>query len=312
VSQELIAGAAGTPLDLAMAGWLDEKANRSGSRETRRAYASTLARFRAALQAAQLDLDGPPAAVALAAQGWAGQGEPAPATFNRRLAVFSSFYAYGMRVELLGANPIARVQRRRVQVYAEAEAMAADAVRARLQAIDRSDPVGQRDYALLSVALETCRRVGELAALRWSDLRDAEGRRVTLAFARTKGGAARRHQLSAATSGVLLGYLRAAHGDLGALRGDAAIWASSSRRNPGAALSARSLERISETRLGVHFHAIRHSGAQIREQQGAKVSEIQAVLGHSSLATTGRYLAALRSAEDRHAEGIAALLGIGA
>jgi integrase/recombinase XerD len=311
VPQDLIVDVSGSPLDLAIAGWLHEKAGRSGSAETRRAYAATLARFRAALQAALLELDGPPAAVALAAQGWAGQGDPAPASFNRRLAVLSSFYAYGLRVELLGANPIARVQRRRVQTYADAEALSAAAVRARLQAIDQSDQVGMRDYALLSVALETCRRVGELAALRWGQLRIADGRTVTLAFSRTKGGAVRRHQLSVASSGVLLRYLRAAHGDLGALRDDAAVWASASRRNPGAPLSARSLERISEVRLGIHFHAIRHTGAQIREQQGAKVSEIQAILGHSSLATTGRYLAALRSAEDAHAEGVAALLGIG-
>lgn len=307
----LLPAAGGSPIDMAIAGWLHEKAGRSGSAETRRAYAATLAGFRAALRAAGLDLDGPPAAVALVAQDWAGRGEPAPATFNRRLAVVASCCAYAVRAELLPANPIGRVQRRRVQAYAEAEALAAPSVRAGLQAIDRSELVGQRDYALLSVAVETCRRVSELAGLRWRHLR-ADGRAVTLTFARTKGGATQRHQLSAATSRVLLAYLRAAHGDPAGLSPDAAVWVSASPRNPGAALGARTLERISEARLGVHFHALRHTGAQIREQQGATVSEIQALLGHSSLATTGRYLAALRSAEDRHADGIAALLGIGA
>lgn len=311
MNDDLVIQSHGTPLDLALAGWLHEKTGLSNSAETRRAYTATLAGFRAALQAIALDLDSPAAAVALAAQAWAAQGAPAPATFNRRLAILASFYAYALRTELLSANPLTRVQRRRVQAYADAEALDASTVRAGLRAIPRDSLAGRRDYALLSVALETCRRVSELAGLRWQHMHVADSGLVTLHFARIKGGKTRRHQLSAATSGVLLTYLRTAYSDLVALEPEAAIWVSTARRNLGAALSTRSLERISEARLGIHFHALRHTGAQIREQQGAKVSEIQAILGHSSLATTGRYLAALRSAEDRHADAIAALLGIG-
>jgi integrase len=46
------------------------------------------------------------------------------------------------------------------------------------------------------------------------------------------------------------------------------------------------------------------------EDAGAKVSEIQARLGHTSLATTGRYLAALRQADNAHGEVVAGLFGI--
>jgi integrase len=51
------------------------------------------------------------------------------------------------------------------------------------------------------------------------------------------------------------------------------------------------------------------SGIALRalEDAGAKVSEIQARLGHESLATTGRYLAALRADENPHADALAAL-----
>jgi integrase len=48
------------------------------------------------------------------------------------------------------------------------------------------------------------------------------------------------------------------------------------------------------------------------EDAGAKVSEIQARLGHESLATTGRYLAALRPDENPHADALAALFGLDA
>ena len=46
------------------------------------------------------------------------------------------------------------------------------------------------------------------------------------------------------------------------------------------------------------------------EDAGAKVSEIQSRLGHASLATTGRYLAALHSAENTHAEDLARMFGM--
>jgi hypothetical protein len=46
------------------------------------------------------------------------------------------------------------------------------------------------------------------------------------------------------------------------------------------------------------------------EEAGAKVSEIQSRLGHSNLATTGRYLASLRSADNQHAEVLASMFGM--
>jgi integrase len=46
------------------------------------------------------------------------------------------------------------------------------------------------------------------------------------------------------------------------------------------------------------------------EDAGAKVSTIQSRLGHSSLATTGQYLAALHQAENEHAAQIAEMFGL--
>src|SRR4051812_13963951 len=85
------------PLDLAIAAWLHAKTGRTGSQRTVRAYADTLASFRAAVPAAGPDLDGEARALALLAQAWAASGDPAPATFNQRLAVVSSFYRYAYR-----------------------------------------------------------------------------------------------------------------------------------------------------------------------------------------------------------------------
>jgi integrase len=64
-----------------------------------------------------------------------------------------------------------------------------------------------------------------------------------------------------------------------------------------------------EKRLGTPPHALRHSFAKGMDAAGAKISETQARLGHSSLATTGHYLAQLRRQENPYAEGLAGLFG---
>jgi integrase len=73
----------------------------------------------------------------------------------------------------------------------------------------------------------------------------------------------------------------------------------------------RVIERICQQRLGIgKAHVLRYSFARALEDAGAKASEIQARLGHESLAKTGCYLAALRADENRHADALAALFGL--
>jgi integrase len=62
-------------------------------------------------------------------------------------------------------------------------------------------------------------------------------------------------------------------------------------------------------------HALRHTFARAIKDAGAKVFEIQARLGHDSLATTGRYLAGrylatLHLANNPHAGRLVALFGL--
>ena len=126
--------------------------------------------------------------MALLAQAWAGQGEPSPATYNQRLAILSSCYRYAATHELLPpVNPISRVERRPVHAYATAVALEYTEVRRRLKRIDRATLAGKRDYALLAVALQTGRRVAELAGLRWDAVRLLEDGKVKLFWQRTKG-----------------------------------------------------------------------------------------------------------------------------
>jgi integrase len=307
--------------------WLATKAGRSGSVKTARAYRDALRSFRARLLVADLDLlmftdngkVNPPPSVALMAQAWAGEPGTGmhdgravtPATYNQKLAILSSFYHYAIQQGITGENPIVRVERRRVQGYAHAVAIEPGDLKRRLQQVTRTTLVGKRDYALLAVALQTGRRVSELAGLRWGDVQ-VIGNRVHLTWRRCKGGKVMHDLLAPAVSQALLDYLRAVYGEeLARLPDDASVWVSVSPRNKWQAMGTQTIANICQKHLGTRkVHTLRHTFAHAMEQAGAKVSDIQARLGHESLATTGRYLAALSSAENAHAETLAAMFGI--
>ena len=309
-----------SPLDRAIAAWLEEKTRRSA--KTRRAYVDTLQRFRWALQQRGLDLDSAPVQIADVAQAWIMQPWSLqlqaimPNTRNQRLAILSSFYTHARkRQHLLGDNPIALLDRESVQSYAGAKAMEAGDVARRLAAIDRQTPAGLRDYALLVLALQTGRRASELAGLCWGDVQRNEegGGCLTLTWRHCKGGKVLIDELNAAVGQALLAWLHEAYGaDLDALLPATPIWLSLARNGSrGQALGVQSIADIWAKRLGTSkVHATRHTFARAMEQVDAKVSDIQARLGHASLQTTSRYLAQLGSAKNCHADALAALFGV--
>lgn len=305
MTAEIIAYARPT-VDQIVWAWLHEKEGHTGSQATYHRYERTLRGFRALLHAQGIDLDGNTAIIATLAQGWAAQSQHqqaiGPATFNMRLAILSSFYRYAIRKGYDGyeQNPIARVDRRPVQAYANAQALSHENVKRRLAAIETHTLEGQRDKCLLMLALVTGRRLSEIAAMRRAHLA-YEGLTITVTFPHAKGGKVMRDTLTGNLSTLLSDYLRAVDvSDI--LRDPQAVWIALGPHNRGGALKPRAIERICEARLGLqHFHALRHTFAQAMEQAGAKVSEIQARLGHSSLAVTGRYLAQLSSDKNPYA-----------
>jgi len=308
-------------LEQIIATWFDAKTKRTHSHETERAYAGRLGEFRDVLREAGLDLDSDPHRVAVLAQGWADHtdrldddGRPisvAPSTYNQRLAILSSFYSFARKRGYLHTeNPIALVERRPVQEYAGATPLDPAAVRQRMKAIDRMELAGKRDYALIGVLLHTGRRLAEVAALHWGSVHMAD-QQITLTFERTKGGKVMRDTLPVQVGRALLTWLHAFYGpQLGDLALNTPLWVSLSPNSRGRPLSNQAIGVICAQRIGTSkVHTLRHTFARTMEDAGAKVSEIQARLGHSSLATTGRYLAALKRAENRHAEELARLFG---
>jgi len=233
-------------------------------------------------------------------------------TYNTRLCALSSFYKYAMRMQWLPCNPIDMVERRPRQDYAHVRPLLYVEVKEKLRQIDRSKLMGLRDYAILSCALQTGRRVGEIAAMRCGHL-EVQGERLHVVFPRCKGGKEMHDLLPPAATKAVLTWLRTYYGcDLSELEPDKPVWVGLAHNKPREyRLSSRAMQVMCGRRLGTtKFHSLRHTFAHAMEDLGAKLSEIGARLGHNNLAVTSIYLLALRSAENPHGEQLGTLLGI--
>lgn len=310
-----------TEVDVLILGWLDAKLRKSNSEKTLTAYRDTFQQFRAGVQREGLDLCSQHkedlAKIALLAQAYAGGslvGKPVrPATFNQRLAILSSFYSYAIKQGALSINPIARVERAKVQAYGGAQPLQSDTTTAALAAIDRHTPSGKRDYALLAILLNTGRRLTEVVELKLEHLTNQAGK-IKLRFERCKGGKEMYDLLPHAASHALMDWLRAYYGQEVAVgtQGDARpVWVSLANRTHDQPLGPQGVADICKKWLGTSkVHATRHTWAIEMEKAGASPATIQARLGHESLATTGRYLQSLNRADNPYADQVGANLGI--
>jgi integrase len=251
---------------------------------------------------------------------------------------------------LRGPNPIARVERRPVTSYAAARPLERDDLQARLAAIDVGTSAGLRDYALLLVGLHTGRRVAELAGMRrehlrirtrsvditWPRCKGGKAMRDTLPRGGARGEAADAlvawvDWLEVARTGDVVGRTGSTRSTQDADTRAAGsvpfastalarawrqllrpLWISLARNGTaGHPLTARAIAHLCEKRLGTSkVHALRHTFAKTMEEAGAKVSHIQAALGHADLGTTGRYLASLQAGENPHLARISSLYGL--
>lgn len=214
-------------------------------------------------------------------------------TRNCRRAAIRSFFKHLVRNDLAHAQQYARVlaipskkARQRPATYLEA-----DDVRAILAKPDRRTTSGWRDYTLLLFLYNTGARVSEAADVRCADLQLSAPRQVRL---RGKGKKERVLPLWRETAGALHRLIGATgiggeqhafvnrHGQPITRDGIAYIL--------DKYVMAAAPERASIARLKITPHVLRHSCAVALLQSGTDVSVIRDYLGHSSVATTGRYI----------------------
>jgi len=315
-----------TSLDVLILGWLDAKFRRSKSTRTQDAYREMLREFREWLKEVHLDLDSQGkedlANIALMAQAYAGKSkragkEVSSSTYNLRLSVISSFYEHAIKQCFLEVNPIKRVSRAKVQEYAKARALDNEDVDKALKAIDRSSVQGKRDYALLTLLLQTGRRLSEVVSLELQHL-FFQGGKLVVSFEHCKGGKVMRDMLPLVVATALLDWLQAYYGEIKiGVQGDTRpLWvclipSGQAERQAGDRLGRHGIANICQRRLGTSkVHTTRHTWARNMQEVGAPVNVIQKRLGHESLATTGRYMEALSKDENPYADQLAAHYGI--
>ncbi len=320
-------------VDKAIAAWLHEKQHLSNSEKTFIAYHDTLRDFRAFLREQGHDLFWAPSAgqsermirqtIALCAQAFANRraqearrkGPVRPATQNQRYAILSSFYQYANKRGFTECgNPIELVDRARVKPFEQAIGLEPEDAKDFLHDIDPHTTSGLRNMALLLVLMVTGRRASEVGSLRWKHV--LLGRNKTmLHFERCKGGEELWSDLDPAVTRILLAWLHHAYGeDLTNLDPEAPLWINlANDTHHGQPLGYQGIAGVCKKYLGTSkVHITRHTFALLLQKLGAKLTDIQRLLGHKNAAVTSLYLEELQKGDNPFASQLATFLDIAA
>lgn len=290
--------------------WLAEVQQRTGSTRTPVEYGRYVAHF-----AARLDALGRSLAEATAADAHAFAyaplpdrrrgGEmgkpPGPSSVNVRLAALRSLYDFARRIGAVPTNPADGVKRPQLP-QATPKGLTLAQTRELLAAVPDS-PSGRRDRAIILTAVLTGLRREELIGLTASAI-GLDDDRTPMYTARTKGGKLRYRELPGPAWEAITTYLVGDGRPLDNLDDDDRLFPISSQT------LYENLRRYGEA-IGVEgltVHTLRHTAAKLRRQSGASLEDVQAVLGHSNIATTARYLARLEGTKDSGWQAAAQLL----
>ncbi len=169
------------------------------------------------------------------------------------------------------------------------EPLTPDEARTLLRACSRRAPTGIRNAALLAVLYRGGLRVSEALALKAKDVDRTLG---TVRILHGKGDRARTVGLDAGAFALVERWLERRK-SLGINR-SAPLFCTLDGQSVDPSYVRHALKRLA-AKAGiekrVHPHGLRHTHAAELAREGVPMNVIQAQLGHSSLATTSRYLA---------------------
>jgi integrase len=334
----------GSPIEELILNFVKEKAARSQSQKTAKAYFDTVTAFRAYLQKRGYDL----VMYTREEEGWneytfirskiadcasdfailskkPGKTLVAESTRDQRLAILSSFYQYAdIRRKVPFSNPITMIERSPIEAYAGAVALSEDHVQAALARIDRSTLVGLRNYTLLLVLFNTGGRVGQVQRLTRGALYVSPSRVVTVVFRHTKGNKASEQQLDPRVSACLLDYIETLYSrPIEQIEANAPLWTilndipspvkddGTVLYRKGTALGYGAIRYLCQQLLGTgKVHTTRHTFSLAMLEAGATNDELQEQLNHSDPKTTLRYARHFKRQKNKHAAAIASRFGL--
>lgn len=298
--------------NLARDAWL--RTAERGSPHTTRAYARAIADF-----AKFISPQGLWEAGGADASRWANEmGEQLAATsVNARLAAVSAFYTFcmtaytdGQGTPLASFNPIAQVRREKISPYARSRPLSSEQVRSLLTAIDMTTMCGNRDYAMILMALFTGRRSAEIRCLRWCDIMHTAEGQVRYHW-KGKGGKARWDDMPPPVYAAIQAYAMVG----GQRRPGDYVFASHNGQQTTNPLTSQFFNvmvqryaKLAKLPAWVHVHTLRHTATALRLKSGCTILELQALLGHASPRTTMIYVEELRGFKDESWHRVADLL----
>ena len=317
----MAAGKAPTDLALGVTGFLTRYlvAERGCSAATVASYARTIRSFLSHVESTsgteleRMSLSSFTAeAVTAYLDGVEGSG-CSSSTRNQRLAALKSLARYAMREFpqfMVEGQRICSIRTKRVP-RGEADYLEADAMRALLDAPDRTTPAGRREAALMATLYDTAARVQELIDLELRDLRLSGLASATLTG---KGSKTRVVPITSKTADLILSHLA----DRGVDQRDQPHLSTRVFCPPGrswytrpgiAKMIGRNLERARESNPDIWFpgsthpHAFRASRAIHLLDSGVNLIAVRDLLGHVSVSTTQVYLRVTTEQKMRAVEG---------
>lgn len=220
------------------------------------------------------------------APGLAELDEGSPATRARRVAAIRSLLSFGHRVGYLPLNIGAVLKLPPVPNKLAERILEPDEVMRLLAAAAAAPRQGVRDHCFVRVAYVSGARVDELVRLNFEHIHAASKGGASLTL-RGKGGKTRHVWVTPGTADELVELAKAQ----GVEKGPVFV------NRFGKRLSVRSAERLVEAATKraklqgkVSPHWLRHGHATHALERGAPIHQVAADLGHSSVATTSRYL----------------------
>jgi len=210
----------------------------------------------------------------------------AKASIRRRISELRSFFRYLVRQKILESNPIEAISApkvpQRLPRYLKPEEIGAI-----MQAPNTSQPLGQRDRAILEILYATGMRISELVGLDIGSADIARGQMMV----RGKGSKERIVLLGRPARDVLDLYLKDGRPKLLKGKRTSALFLNRS----GERLSVRGVQSMLDRcarKAGLKWvtpHLFRHTFATHMLSGGADLRVVQELLGHASLSSTQVY-----------------------
>jgi site-specific recombinase XerD len=224
-------------------------------------------------------------------------------TRNHRIAILTSLYNHGIKKGILEINPLIRIDKSKKPKTPpnKAKPLETDFIKDKLKDLNVNNPMDLRDMAIICVATGTGKRATEITNLLLNDISPTAGG-LMIRWRRLKGGEAAETLLSGAAATILMAHIVLQEGEnwLHAPP-DTPLWRSfSMNQTQSKRITYSGLKRIFKRRLGISkIHTTRHTYAVTLEDMGTPLREIQKLLGHTSLATTEKYLRELQTVNTR-------------